>query len=226
MADEGGTALEKGSAWLATGFVILTAALGALGASGGGVDRMFRNFTLPARLAFTAIGISIVCAGLSMIFGGVALRQVLLAIGVVFFAAGLIVAIALASIVPTTKEQPTVTAKLTRSAEGLSLEATVKAAGLRSDEVFRVVVDGISGADLERLYTAEMGPDPAGKIDVILQIPLPPAGRFAQLGIAGGLGDQRDKCFEEEVDVPNESGCVVLSFPQEEPSPATTPTGG
>ena len=230
--------LNKAAAWLAAGFATLTAAFTALGAVGGGLERMLLNYFPAALVALIGTIGGVLLAVAAYLAKDEKGKRRRLRWALVLFSIGVVTGIVAAARTPSTREQPFIAAKLSVGTDGAPwvLEATVKAAGMRSHEKVKVVVDGLDGYQpVEpggRLYTGEVGPDRGGLVDLTFTVPVP-INTFEQIGVAAGVGNLRDKCFEEEEEpgaapaTPSpeeeapEKACVVLVVPPTEETTAS-----
>lgn len=208
--------LDDAAKWLAGGFATVTAVLGGVGATGGALERMIRNHPLGAVLAFLAIvaAIGLAVVSLSSFFGeSDRVSRWLVLISSVLFAFGLALAVYIAVATPSLKERPRVTASLTPSDAAWKLDATVRAAGLRATDSFIIVADALRPEEQpERLYKAQVGPDPAGIVDHSFSLQV--TSDAPQVAVTGSLDvEQRTKCLDGNL----AEGCVILSVPPPPP---------
>ncbi|MDQ3981226.1 MAG: hypothetical protein M3271_00940 [Actinomycetota bacterium] len=209
------SAVDSAAKWAAGAFTVVTAALGAVGATGGGLERILRNELRASLFAFGLIFFGIVVAVLSRpaipLFGGtpwVNTLTLVLAFGL--FALGLGRALFLGVVSPSVRERPQISASLTRD-DGLLLEATVRASGMSSDDSLIVIIDGLAGVERvgTRLYKSQMGPERDGSVDVPLKVEIPSAG-FDEVAIAASFdGEEREKCLDGTLT----EACVIVRLP-------------
>lgn len=176
----------------AGGIAAFATAFGGLAVAGvlEQVERNHAGWLLAALVAIVAAGV--IWAAASAIPMRSSFR-VGLEVAVAFlFAAGLLLGVRAIVLARGDDQRPSISAALT-SEGGWTLEATVKAGGLRTDEHLRVLVEGISWQhDSEggptpvelgfaRLYESWLGPDENGKVEHKVRVPLASAiGREAQ----------------------------------------------
>jgi hypothetical protein len=217
--------LKETAKWLLGGFALLTATLTTLGAAQGGFERLLRNYT---EVAIVSLGLGVISIALAAAaFLWTTLRRPrLLVASLILFTLALLMGVSAAVLTPSTREQPFVSAKITSSATGTILQATVKAAGLRSDENLRIVIHQLvvdaEGYETQGnpLYEADIGPDPGGKVDTVIEIPVEPERYTAVDVVAGIAGNLGATCFD-----PNpEAGCLVVNLPRPTPSPSPSPS--
>lgn len=209
-------AVDSAAKWTAAAFGAVTTALGAVGATGGGLERVLRNELWLSLAAFGLIFFGIVLAVIARpnipLAGTDATSNArLLMRAFVSFAFGLALALYLGVASPSTRERPQISASLTRG-DRLLLDASVRASGMSSDSSLIVIVDGLVGRDRAaiRLYKSQMGPDRQGLVSLPLKIEIPP-GEFDEIAVAATFdAEQRDKCVEGNL----AEGCVILRLPR------------
>jgi hypothetical protein len=222
--------IDSAVKWLIGSFGTVSAVLAGLGAVNGGLERMLRNHPVGSLFAFTftslAIGLAVMAQSAFYDEPGedggpwglwawlFASRKRLIALSALSFMIGLVLVTWWAVITPSSREQPTVTARFATQ-EGLSLVGSVKASGIKSDEIVTISVDGLTREDngelrfVDSIFDSDLGPNPAGILDVPLDVAVP-TGRFELVGVSARFAEEASqKCRKDD---PNE-GCVVLRVP-------------
>jgi len=210
---------EKGITWL-VGAVTLVTAIYALFGTGAGapVDRMFRHLPLWAFVGFALLIVGIGFGVWAYMVRSETSRMVLMAIGLVLVVVGLGTLTAGPTRVSATTEVPSVRATLKREG-GLTIEATAKAAGLKTQDRLFVAVSGLVPrvTDARRLvytrellYRSQTGPDRAGLAELSFTVPLPPA-RYESIGVTAQVNGVEADCRFDAVVRPPPTGVIRAS---------------
>jgi len=166
--------------------------------------------------------------------GGVKLNfgRVLLGSASLLLAVGLVLITIPAIMVQASQERPSVSATL-KSDPSLAVAATVKASGVPANQTVSVVIDEVKIGDstrgehphtVARLYSAQLGPDPSGEVDLSIEVPVPP-GDYELIGIKATVIPSMQSGTTAGQDpssgaaplagcVPGQVGCTLLRVPK------------
>jgi Tfp pilus assembly protein FimT len=215
--------VSKATAIATSSLAIIATGLSILGTISGDLERMLRNYPQrTGRGAFWLL-IALVLAALALtLYPGTSdlarrRRVQLLALSLIPGAVGLYFAGSAALRTSSIKEQPTVTASISRSQQGLTLKGLVKSSGLRADQHLfaRVRQPSLTLDKLKQddtlIYT-QTGPDRSGDAQIPIELNLSPAVTDSPWVIVKAwLGDEpTDECSLEH-NAP--SGCFFVAVP-------------
>jgi hypothetical protein len=156
---------------------------------------------------------------------------------VVAYAIGVGIGVAVVGFTYSDREKPTITAEVQ---PGLALKATVRVAGLSSNQKLAVDVKGYRREDDSSkwegftIYEAAFGPDASGEVEHPIRLGIAP-GTYDLVGIRAGVGDKLQECPPDTVKTPLpgrggedtgkaalSTGCLFLALPRQAPFPRVT----
>jgi hypothetical protein len=219
-------------------FVILAAVLGGFA--------LTLSSPITGRSPSSAVSSSAKSAGRRRVAGHLPTVKVFLGVpsnlirlGLLCFAIAGLLAVWAAVVTPADNEFPSITAGF-KVGDRSALTASVKTAGLTSDEDLDIHIFGISRQTRptdtaesmsyitqERLYTTRLGPSPAGLVDMSVELPLSP-GRFERMLIKAWVNTAPvcEAVAEEIIDKKSEPGCLVVVVPNLAERPQLSATWG
>jgi hypothetical protein len=190
----------------------------------GVLERVGRDESLLVSLAFAAV---IVAGGLWFLrdhLSNATVKSGLATGCAVLLVAALIAAVFAVLGTYSHSEKPAISAEVS---EQLLLTATVKTAGLKSNETVGVRVEGLrrdgAGGGV-MLYEAALGPDPSGVVEHSIRLPLA-AGLYELVRMRATTDDDYAQCPGDRIDdeQPRKrqlgTGCLVLTLPRLASSP-------
>jgi hypothetical protein len=231
---------------LAAGSAVITALVAAVGTLDGGLNRLILNDEKATLAALGAMLLGVVLAFFAAAkfepqIRGKKLprpREVLVALGFVAFVGGLIGLGAIEALSIGANERPAISTVAKVTADGSSLEGTVNAGGVETDQWVYLVVSGVnletvkdpSGAkalqqNRSTLYQTRAGPDRTGKVSASFNV----AGIFGRFDfirigatLAKSLDDEGVEACFSDVDASIEQSCATVYPPHTRERPVLT----